>query len=236
MRLAAVGDLHFHVGKRGHLRPHLAKLEERASALLLAGDLTCHGTTAEAEVLAEELRGVKVPVVAVLGNHDYDAGKEGEIRRLFQDVGVVVLEGESFVLDLEGKRLGVVGVKGFGGGFKGACASDFGEPEMKAFIRTTRRVSESLGERLAGLQAECDRRVALLHYSPIPGTLVGERLEIYPFLGSYLLGDAVERGGCDLVIHGHSHRGTKKGNIGEVPVLNVAQPLIGEPFATFTLG
>jgi Icc-related predicted phosphoesterase len=129
-------------------------------------------------------------------------------------------------------RVGVAGTKGFGGGFAGACGGDFGEAEMKAFVRHTRSLAESLGKQLASLDA--DLRVALLHYSPVEATLQGERLEIYPFLGSYLLAEAVDRAGADLVVHGHAHAGSEKGlTAGGIRVRNVAQPVIKRAYNVY---
>jgi Icc-related predicted phosphoesterase len=156
------------------------------------------------------------------------------VRRALEGTGVQVLEGEAAVVQVNGSRVGVAGVKGFGGGFAGACGTEFGEPEMKAFIRHTRSVAEGLEDALAGLDA--DLRIALLHYAPVKGTLLGERLEIYPFLGSYLLAEAVDRGGADLVFHGHAHRGTEKGvTPGGVHVRNVAQPVIRHAYNVYAL-
>lgn len=234
IRLAAVGDVHVGLDSAGRLRPHLTHLAERADLFLLAGDLTRHGDPAEAEVLAEELDGVEVPVVAVLGNHDYHCDREKEVRQLLERAGVRVLEGEGTVLDLAGRRVGVAGCKGFGGGFPGACASEFGEPEMKAFVGHTRATADELEEALWGLDA--DVRVALLHYSPVAATLEGERLEIYPFLGSYLLAEAIDRAGADLVVHGHAHAGSEKGvTPGGIHVRNVAQPVIKHAYHLYCL-
>jgi Icc-related predicted phosphoesterase len=225
IRIAAVGDVHFGEDARGTLRPHLEKLPECADVLLIAGDLTRHGDPAEAAVLADEVRGIDLPMVAVLGNHDHHADRQDDVARALEDAGVRMLEGDSIAIDVDGRRLAVAGVKGFGGGFAGACGSDFGESEMKAFIRHTKAVAGRLDELVAGLEG--DIRVVLMHYAPIPETLQGERLEIYPFLGSYLLGEAVDRHGADLIVHGHAHRGTEKGvTPGGVRVRNVAQPLI----------
>src|SRR5262249_28681487 len=152
----------------------------------------------------------------------------GELRR----VGVRVLEGDGHVLDVDGARVGVAGTKGFGGGFLGACGSDFGEPEMKAFIDHTKALSARLGDTLAALRA--DVRIVVLHYAPIPETLQGERLEIYPFLGSYLLGEAVDRVGADLVVHGHAHAGSERGvTPAGIRVRNVALPVIKQPYRVF---
>ena len=232
IRIAAVGDVHFGEDSAGRLRPQLQHLSERADVLLLAGDLTRHGEPVEAKVLADELRDVEVPVVAVLGNHDHHADRPDEVAALLQDAGVRVLEGTSTTLEVGGTRVGIAGTKGFGGGFQGACATDFGEPLMKEFIGHTREVAARLEASLEALDA--DLRVALLHYAPVEGTLHGERLEIYPFLGSYLLGEAVDRAGADLVVHGHAHGGAEKAvTPGGIPVRNVAQPLLRRAYAVF---
>jgi len=229
IRIAAVGDTHLGMESVGRFRPHLEHLAQRADVLLLAGDLTHVGGRDEAEVVAGELADLRVPVVAVLGNHDYHAGENEFVRGRLEDAGVRVLEGDSVVIDVDGSRLGVAGVKGFGGGFAGACGTDFGEPEMKAFMLHTKDRAARLEDALAGL--DVDVRVALLHYAPIEGTLRGERLEVYPFLGSYLLGEAVDRAGADLVLHGHAHGGIEKGlTPGGVNVRNVARPVIGRAY------
>jgi Icc-related predicted phosphoesterase len=235
IRVAAVGDIHVGADSRGCLRPHLESVAERADIFLLAGDLTRHGDPDEAAVLVEEVAGLGVPTIAVLGNHDHHADCPDKIRELLEDGGVQVLEGEATVVTVDGTRVGVAGAKGFGGGFAGACATDFGEPEMKAFIGHTRNVAERLHDALASLDA--DVRVVLLHYSPVADTLQGERLEIYPFLGSYLLAEAIDRAGADLVLHGHAHGGTEKGMTpGGVHVRNVAQPVIKHAYHVYCLG
>ena len=234
IRIAAVGDLHYGTGSRDLLRPSLQHLPDRADLLLLAGDLTRCGGAEEVRVLAEELRGMPIPVVAVLGNHDYQTNHEDDVRRVLEGVGVTVLEGEAVTLDIDGARIGIAGTKGFGGGFRGAHASDFGEPEMKAFVGHTKKLSDRLEQTLMDLDA--DLRVALLHYSPIETTLEGERLEIYPFLGSYLLAQAVDNAGADLILHGHAHHGTEKGRTpAGIPVRNVAQPVIRHAYNVYTL-
>jgi Icc-related predicted phosphoesterase len=232
IRVAAVGDVHVGLDSAGRLAPRLAGLADHADLFLLAGDLTHRGRPEEAKVLAEELRGVGVPVVAVLGNHDYHSGEQDAVAGVMEQAGVRVLEGEAVVVEVGGRRVGIAGSKGFGGGFAGAAASDFGEPEMKAFVAHTKVLAGRLERALAGLRA--DRKIALLHYSPVADTLAGEPREIHAFLGSYLLAEAVDRGGADLVLHGHAHRGSRTGATpGGVPVRNVAAPVIGRGYEVY---
>jgi Icc-related predicted phosphoesterase len=235
IRVAATGDLHFGRDSAGSFRPHLEGLDRTADVLLLAGDLTKIGLPDEAEVLAEELAGAPVPVFAVLGNHDYHSERPEEVREILEEAGVTVLEGEGATVEVDGTRLGVAGVKGFGGGFAGKCATDFGEPEMKAFVRHTKDVSERLQDALTSLDAE--HRVALMHYAPVKETLFGEPPEIYGFLGSYLLAEAVDAVGADLIVHGHAHRGVEKGMTpGGIHVRNVAQHVIRAAYAVYCFG
>jgi Icc-related predicted phosphoesterase len=232
IRVAAVGDLHVGEDSRGLWAPVLRDLARDADVLLLAGDLTKAGGVEEAEVLAEELSAASVPTFAVLGNHDYHSDANATITHLLREVGVRVLEGDGVVVRVNGTRVGIAGTKGFGGGFAGACGSDFGEPEMKAFMRHTAKLADRLQQALAGLEA--DVRIALLHYSPIPATLQGERLEIYPFLGSYLLAEAIDRGGADLVLHGHAHAGSERGvTPAGIRVRNVAWPVIRAAYRVY---
>ena len=235
IRVAAVGDVHAGLDSGGCLRPHFEHVSERADVLLLAGDLTRHGDPAEAAVLVDELRDIGVPTIAVLGNHDHHSDAADRITGLLMDSGICVLEGNSTVVQVNGTTVGVAGSKGFGGGFAGACATDFGEPEMKAFIRHSRGLADRLGSALG--QLDTDVRIALLHYSPVEDTLRGERLEIYPFLGSYLLAEAIDRAGADLAVHGHAHGGVEKGMTpGGVHVRNVAQPVIKHAYHVYCLG
>jgi len=235
IRLAAAADVHYGLDSRGLMAPALADLPGTADALLLAGDLTQHGAAKEAAALADELREVEVPVVAVLGNHDHESDEEDAIRRLLEDAGVVVLEGESHRLECDGGTVGIAGVKGFCGGFAGKCATDFGEQEMKLFVRAAK---DSATRLLGALEevADADHRIALMHYSPVEDTLHGEPPEIFAFLGSYLLAEAVDRGSAHLAIHGHAHRGREQGlTPGGIPVRNVAQPVIRGPYRVFEL-
>jgi len=219
---------------RGTLHEAFARLPEVADVLLLAGDLTRRGTEAELEVLLEELGGVPVPQVAVLGNHDFESDRSDTLVKLLEHAGVDVLEGTAAVVPVDGETLGIAGTKGFGGGFAGACGSDFGEPEMKAFVRHTRALADALGRALRSL--DTDARIALTHYAPVKDTLSGERPEIAPFLGSYLLGEAIDGAGADLAVHGHAHNGVEKGvTPGGVPVRNVALPVIKAAYALYCL-
>ncbi|MET8360592.1 metallophosphoesterase [Micromonospora sp. NPDC005171] len=235
IRIAAVGDVHLDEDVVGRFRPALEELPECADVLLLAGDLTRHGTEAEARCVAEEFGGLAVPVVTVLGNHDHQCDQVPQVVKVLEDAGITVLEGNGVVLDCAGGRLGIAGVKGFGGGFAGRCASDFGEPEMKAFVRTTTDSADRLGAALRSL--DCDMLVALTHYSPVPDTLAGEPLEIYPFLGSYQLGQAIDSAPTALAVHGHAHAGTERGTTpGGVRVRNVAHPVIKQAYSVFHVG
>ncbi|HKA13848.1 MAG TPA: metallophosphoesterase [Myxococcota bacterium] len=234
IRVAAVGDLHIGDDGSARWRDALKSVSDEADLLLLAGDLTRVGTVAEGLAVVTALELVSVPIVAVLGNHDYHDGCDAELRRILATRGARVLEGTTATLEVGGARIGIAGSKGFGGGFANACGSDFGEPEMKAFIRHTAGLAGRLRRALASL--DVDLRVALLHYSPVPGTLRGEQLQIYPFLGSYLLGEAVDAAGADLVLHGHAHAGSEKGiTPGGVCVRNVAQPVIGSAYRVYCL-
>ena len=232
IRIAAVGDVHLGADARGRMRPALEKVGEHADILLLAGDLTRHGTLDEAQVVAEEFADLPVPVVAVLGNHDHHNDQPVEVAKLLSDSGLHVLEGDSAVFRIGDETIGVAGVKGFGGGFAGKCGSNFGEREMKAFVGHTITIADTLRTALESIDA--DVRVALTHYSPVPDTLRGEPPEIYPFLGSYLLGEAIDATGTDLAIHGHAHFGTEHGMTpGGVRVRNVAQPIIRAAYTVY---
>jgi Icc-related predicted phosphoesterase len=232
--VAAIGDVHMAGDARGTLHEAFARLPDVADVLLLAGDLTRRGTEEELEVLLDELGGVPVPQVAVLGNHDFESDRSDALVKLLEGAGVRVLEGTAAVVHVDGETLGIAGTKGFGGGFAGACGSDFGEPEMKAFVRHTRALADALGRALREL--DTDARIALTHYAPVKDTLSGERPEIAPFLGSYLLGEAIDGAGADLAVHGHAHNGVEKGvTPGGVPVRNVALPVIKTAYALYCL-
>jgi Icc-related predicted phosphoesterase len=225
IRIAAVGDVHYDRNGRDRMKVYLERLHEKADALFIAGDLTQSGALDEAEALADDLRSATVPVVIILGNHDYNQNRNEEMLKLFRGRGFTALDGQSAQFEVNGKSVGVVGMKGFGGGFFGACVTEFGEPETKAFAHHSREQANILSRELSTLKT--DYRFVLLHFSPVEATLLGEKKEIYPFLGSYLLAEAIDAYGADAVFHGHAHLGTERGYTpGGVPVRNVAQPVI----------
>jgi len=221
VRFAAVGDLHVTKDSAGSLRGLFTHASEVADALLLCGDLTDYGTAEEARVLADELAAVSVPIVAVLGNHDYESGTPDAVRDALTHIGVRVLDGEA--CEIHG--VGIAGAKGFAGGFGRGSLGAWGEPAIKLFVQEALNEAMKLESALAKLRTR--RRIALLHYSPIAGTVVGEPLEIYPFLGSGRLEEPLLRYPVDAVFHGHAHRGTLEARtINGVPVYNVAKPLL----------
>jgi Icc-related predicted phosphoesterase len=235
IRIAAAGDIHISGRDPGRYRRAVECLPDRADVFLLAGDLTTHGDTREAEAVVDEVGGLGLPTIAVLGNHDYQNDREQQVIEILERGGIQVLEGTSVVVTVGEETIGIAGTKGFGGGFLGACGSDFGEPEMKAFIRHSASLAQRFEDALAALNT--DVRVALMHYSPVRDTLSGEPLEIFPFLGSYLLAEAVDRAGADLVLHGHAHRGSERGITPQgTPVRNVAIGVIKHGFSLYALG
>ncbi|HEX5097763.1 MAG TPA: metallophosphoesterase [Acidimicrobiia bacterium] len=234
IRVAAIGDIHLGLDSRDYLRPHLEGLADDADVFVIAGDLTKCGTADEARVVAAELRDVRIPCIAVLGNHDFHADEQDKVTAIMAEAGVTVLEGTSASIDVGGQRLGIAGAKGFGGGFIGAMASEFGEPEMKAFVHHTKVVAQQLSTALRSL--DTDVKVAVTHYSPVEDTLEGERREIYPFLGSYLLAEAVDGCGVVMALHGHAHAGREHGcTPGGTPVRNVAQPVLGVAYKVYVV-
>jgi Icc-related predicted phosphoesterase len=221
VRFAAVGDIHVTKDSAGSLRGLFAQASESADALLLCGDLTDYGTEEEAHVLAEELGAVSVPIVAVLGNHDYESGTPEVVIEILTRAGVRVLDGGA--CEIEG--VGIAGVKGFAGGFGRASLGAWGEPAIKLFVKEAQNEAMKLESALAKLRTP--RRIALLHYSPVAGTIEGEPVEIYAFLGSSRLEEPLLRYPVDAVFHGHAHRGTMEAKtINGVPVYNVAKPLL----------
>lgn len=221
VRIAAVGDLHVTKESAGKLRPYFTQLDGRADVVILCGDLTDYGLEEEAHVLAKEVSGLKVPILAVLGNHDWESGHQQQVTQILSDGGIRVLDGESHVID----GLGFAGIKGFAGGFGRGTLGPWGEPMVKGFVKEA--IDEALKLETALARLRVDRRVAVLHYSPIRGTVEGEPEEIYPFLGCSRLEEPLERYPVTVAFHGHAHRGSLEGRtrVG-TPVYNVAMPLL----------
>lgn len=221
MRIAAVGDLHCRADTRRNIAVALRGADQEAEVLLLAGDLTDHGTPEEATWLAEELSQIKMEKCAVLGNHDFESGQEAAVTKILCDAGVHVLDGDAWELN----DFGVAGVKGFAGGFDQAQLQRFGEAAMKGFVDAC--IAEELKLEKALFRLRTRHRIALLHYSPCRQTLEGEPLEIFPFLGATRLSGPVDQLRPNLAFHGHAHRGTLRGATGGgVPVYNVALPVL----------
>jgi Icc-related predicted phosphoesterase len=222
IRIAALGDTH--VPKAGHagLQPALAAATAGADVLVLAGDITDYGLPEEARIVASALQQiVKIPVVAVLGNHDFESGHQDEVKKILMDTGVIVLDGDA----QEVAGVGFAGVKGFAGGFGPRALGPWGEPAIKSFVHEAVNEALKLESTLARLRTP--QRVAVLHYAPILGTVSGEPPEIYPFLGSSRLEDPLNRYPVSAVFHGHAHRGSLEGRTREgSPVYNVAMPLL----------
>ncbi len=222
LRVAAIGDLHVSRQSQGGFQPLFAQITADADVLLLCGDFTDYGLPEEARVLARELTAaMKIPVLAVLGNHDFEAGKQHEIREILTDAGVSVLDGEA--IEIHG--VGFAGVKGFCGGFGRGALGPWGEHVIKQFVQEA--VDESLKLETALARLRTTQRVALLHYSPIRATVEGEPPEIFPYLGSGRLEEPINRYRVNAVFHGHAHRGSPEGRTATgVPVYNVAMPLL----------
>jgi Icc-related predicted phosphoesterase len=223
--VGAVADLHCAKSSQGQLQPLLLQLAQQVDMLLLGGDLTDYGLPEEAHVLARELTGVRVPLIAVLGNHDFESGKQDEVRRILADGGVSVLDGDA----CEVHGVGFAGVKGFAGGFGRGTLGAWGEEVVKLFVREA--VNETLKLESALARLRTPTRLALLHYSPIPDTVEGEPREIFPFLGCGRLSDPLHRYSVTAAFHGHAHRGTPEGKTsGGIPVYNVSLPLLRRAF------
>src|SRR6185437_13255153 len=206
MRLAAVGDLHVKKTSQGQLQPLLTPVNDHADVLLLCGDLTDYGLKEEAVVLAKELTAaVRIPIVAVLGNHDYESGQQQDVCQILTDAGIHVLDGEAF--EIEG--VGIAGAKGFAGGFGRGTLGAWGEPATKRYVQEAMDEALKLEGALARLRTA--RRVALLHYAPVRMTVEGEPVEILSYLGTSRLEEPINRHPVDVVFHGHAHHGALEG-------------------------
>jgi Icc-related predicted phosphoesterase len=222
LRIAAVADIHVKKTSQGMMQPLFAKATENADVLLLCGDLTDYGTCEEAKILAKDITAaLRIPAIAVLGNHDLESGKEQEVVQILTDAGVTVLDGDSF--ELHG--VGFAGVKGFAGGFGRRALGAWGEKIIKDFVHET--INESLKLEAALARLRTPQKIAVLHYSPVQATVEGEPLEIVAFLGSSRLEDPIDRYRCTVVFHGHAHRGSPEGKTkGGATVYNVAMPVL----------
>jgi uncharacterized protein len=229
LKVASLGDLHFKEDKMQSLRELFGEISQAADVFVLCGDLTDTGKPKEAEILAEELRACSIPIVGVLGNHDYESEQAEKVAEILKSAGVHLLDGQSYEVD----GVGFVGVKGFIGGFGRRMLSAFGEASIKNLV------AESLNEAMrlenAMRTVKNERAVVVLHYAPIAETSEGEPLEIFPFLGSSRLGETIDRFKVSAVVHGHAHRGKYEGRTpGGAPVYNVAfnvKKPTGRPYA-----
>jgi uncharacterized protein len=224
IRVAAAGDVHADDSRSDDLRAAFAGLAGEADLVLLAGDLTTLGEPEQARVLADAARETDLPTFAVLGNHDWHADRAGEIVAIMEEAGVTMLERSSATCTVAGAEVGIVGAKGFVGGFPGSHLPDFGEPLLRRVYRETSADVEAIDEGLRAV-AGCDFRIVLLHYAPTLTTIEGERPEIAFFLGCDRLAHPVADHCPDIVLHGHAHAGRFEGAIGSVPVFNVALPM-----------
>jgi uncharacterized protein len=234
LRIAAAGDMHCSEHRRDEVARAFAELDEAADVVLLCGDLTTHGEPDQAAVLADAASQIDVPVFAVLGNHDWHANRHDELVQALQAGGIRVLDRDWVVCEAGGLELGVVGVKGFVGGFPGSHLPDFGEPLLREVYRETSREVAALDQGLREV-ALCPARIVMLHYAPTEETIAGEPPGIYAFLGTDRLAAPIAEHEPDLVLHGHAHAGTFEGAIGDVPVYNVSVPVIGRDFWLFEL-
>ena len=221
MRIAATADLHYSAQTLGILKEQFGRVRDEADVLVVAGDLTNFGRPEEMEPLVNVLVRLRIPTIAVLGNHDYECGKEAELIHMMTSEGIKVLDGTGYERD----GVGFAGTKGFVGGFGRGVLTAFGEPEIKAFVKAS--IDEAMKLERAMSQLRTPKRVVVLHYAPIAATVAGEAPEIFPYLGSSRLAEVVDRHGADLIVHGHAHHGSLNGNTtAGIPVHNVAITLL----------
>jgi Icc-related predicted phosphoesterase len=221
MRIAATADIHFNPAIWERLREKMERVRDEADVLVLAGDLTNYGKTSEMEPLLNTLVRLRIPIVAVLGNHDYESNQENELMKMMATEGIKILDGTGYERD----GVGFAGTKGFIGGFGRGALTAFGEREVKAIVQAA--IDESLKLERALSQLRTEKRVVILHYAPVSSTVAGEAPEIFPYLGTSRLAEVVDRHGANLVVHGHAHHGANQGKTtGGVPVYNVALGLL----------
>jgi Icc-related predicted phosphoesterase len=234
VRVAAAGDIHCEEANRKEVATAFEAVAPEVDLILLAGDLTTHGEPEEAQVLADAVRDIEVPVVAVLGNHDFHAGRRDELVEVITGAGIELLDRSHAVHRVGGCQLGVAGVKGFVGGFRGLGLPDFGEPSLRGIYAETTAEAEALSNGLGEI-ALCPFRIALMHYAPTPETLQGEPPEIWAFLGSDRLAPPLLEHRPDLVVHGHAHAGRLETSLEGIPVFNVSVPVMRQDFWVFEL-
>jgi uncharacterized protein len=235
MRIAALADLHFSPQSYDRVRDAMSHVRDEADVMVLAGDLTNFGRPPEMESLLNALVRIRIPIVAVLGNHDYESGHEQDLMQMMTSEGIKVLDGTAYERD----GIGFAGTKGFLGGFGRGVLTAFGEREVKAFVQAA--IDESMKLERALSQLRTPKTVVVVHYSPIPATVVGENPEIFPYLGTSRLAEVIDRHGANLVVHGHAHHGSPDGKTtAGIPVHNVALSLNmnhngGKPYRVFDL-
>jgi Icc-related predicted phosphoesterase len=225
VRVAAVGDIHCNKNSAGMIAPHFARINEEADILVLCGDLTDYGTPEEAHILVKELSGVRIPMVGVLGNHDFETNQAEEVTRIFAEAGITILDGDT----CEILGIGFAGTKGYMGGFGRYTLGAWGEQGIKNIVNEALAEALKLESALARLRST--HQIVVLHYSPIVATVHGEPVEIYPFLGSSRLEEPLLRHPVSAVFHGHVHKGSLEGALlSGKPVFNVAMPLLRANF------
>jgi len=232
VRIAAAGDIHCSEEERTRLENAFLDAERESDLILLAGDLTTYGEPEQGAVLADVARGIRIPVYAVLGNHDWHANRHEELVSVLRGGGIHLLERASEVVTLNGVEVGIVGTKGFVGGFSGSLLPDFGEPLLRRVYAETSAEVSALDRGLLKV-ADADLRIVLLHYAPTTTTIEGEPETIWAFLGSERLAEPIAEHRPDIVLHGHGHRGSFAGAIDDVPVFNVGVPVTGRDFWIF---
>jgi uncharacterized protein len=234
VRIAAAGDVHASEATRERIEAAFRDVQRDADLILLAGDLTTLGEPEQARVLAEVVAGSEIPVAGVLGNHDLHSGHGEEVAAILRDAGVHMLDRAAEIFEIDDQEVGVVGTKGFVGGFTGSQLPDFGEQLLRRVYAETSEEVEAIRRGLQEI-AHCPIRIVLLHYSPTSDTLLGEPEGIWTYLGSDRLATPIAEYRPDVVLHGHAHSGSFQGAIGEVPVYNVAVHVTGRDFYVFEL-
>jgi uncharacterized protein len=234
VRIAAAGDIHITEANCKAVAHAFAEIDEAADLILLAGDLTTHGQPEQGELLADAVKGIETPIIAVLGNHDWHVNRVPELTAILKDAGIKVLDREWMIERIGDCEVGIVGAKGHVGGFPGSHLPDFGEPSLRAVYAEATDEVEAIDDGPRAIAA-CPFRIVLLHYAPTTDTLMGEPEPIWAFLGTDRLAPPIVEHAPDLVLHGHAHAGTFAGHVGEVPVFNVSVPVMGRDFWVFEL-